>query len=174
MDGLDVLQKMRFIAIIASGALLLCTLGYAGYALFVSIRQDTVGPSYGYLVDDWPDGDHSDKDHWRGGVFFGFKADKIRWLAKPKGEGVDGDSKKFFVRLPMTDQAYGELILRLQSSDEFAYRALDSFSSADLFLTPNWFPRPDQAEVVFSARDESSWPVLVVRGRDGFTYLHLN
>ena len=149
-------------------------MGFAGYTLFDSIRQDNAGPSYGYLVDDWPDGGDSDKDHWRGGEFFGFKADKIRWLAMPKGENVDGDSVKFFVRLPMTDQVFNELILRLQSSDEFAYRSLDSFSSADLFLTPDWFPRPDEAKVVCSARDESSWPVLVVRGRDGFTYLHLN
>jgi len=94
--------------------------------------------------------------------------------SRPATRAQGTDTLPHFVRLPMTDKVFKELILRLQSSDEFAYRALDSFSSADLFLTPDWFPRPDEAEVVCSARDESSWPVLVVRGRDGFTYLHLN
>jgi hypothetical protein len=172
---LIVLQKMRFLAIIASAALLLGALGFAGYSLFVSIRKDAVGPSYGYIYDDWPDGDHSDKDHWRGGEFFGLKADKIRWMAKPKGEGVDAHSKKFFVRLPMTDQAFEELIHRLQSSEEFGFRALDTFNSSSLFFIPDWFPRPDEADFVCLAHEESGWPsVLIIRGRDGFTYLHWN
>jgi hypothetical protein len=141
-------MKMRSLAIVVYAALLLGTLafaGYAGYSVFISMRQDAAGPSYGYIYDDWPDGDHSDKDRWRGGVFFGFKADRIRWVAKPKGEYIDGDSVKFFVRLPMSDHVFDELILRLQSSDEFSYRAIDEFDSSGLFFVPDWFPRPDEA-----------------------------
>ena len=170
----NVLHKMKLVAIFASGALLLCTLGYAGYSLFVSIRQEVVGPSYGYIFDDWPDGVHSDKYHWRGGVFFGFNADKIRWMAKPKGEGVDAYSKRFFVRVPMNAAVFDELIRRLQSSEEYAYRASKTFDYSRLFHIPDWFPRPEEAEFVCAARDESNWSVLIVRGKDDYTYLHLN
>lgn len=168
---------MRIVAVLVYGALLLCSLGFAGYAgytLFVSIREDAVGPSYGYHFDDWPDGDHSDKDHWRGGVFFGFKADKIRWMARPKREGVDGDSKKFFVRLPMTDAEFDGLIKRLQSSEGYSYRPHETFDSSRLFFVPDWFPRREEATFVCSATDESNWPVLIVRGHGDYTYLHLN
>ena len=158
----------------ASAALLLSALGFAGYTLFILIRQDAVGPSYGYIYDDWPNGDHSDKDHWRGGTFFGVKADRIRWIAKPKRDSIDVHSIRFFARIPMSDLEFERLIARLKASEELAYRSSETFNSSRLFFVPDWFPRPEDAEFVCTARDESSWPVLIVRGQDDYTYLHLN
>lgn len=172
--GLDVVHKVKAIKILAVGTFLLGVLLFGVYSIVESLRREAGGPSYGYIFDDWPNGGDSNKDHWRGGIFFGAKADKIRWIAKPERDSVDVHSIRFFARIPMSDEEFNELVAKLQSSEKYSYRPRQAFDSSRLFFIPDWFPRSEEVQFVCTARDESSWPVLIVRGRGDYTYMHLN
>ncbi|MCH7229150.1 hypothetical protein [Haloferula sp. A504] len=162
-----------FLGLIAV-VLLLGTLAYASYRLIDSFRRDAAGPGYGYVVDDLPEGGRADGDYWRSGEFLGFRADRIRRLAESKGSSFDEDSLRFFARLPMSDRDFRGLLGRLQASEDSSFRSLETPDYSGLFLMPEWFPTPEYAVHSSRCRDEAGWRVLVIRGSDGFTYLHLN
>jgi len=127
-----------------------------------------------HVIDDWPDGDHSDKDRWRGGQIYGMKADRIRRVAKPSGNGVDADTISYFMRVPMSDDDFSAFVARLKSNPAYEFRHPTAQELQSANLQPEWFPQPARANYVGDAKDESSWRVRIFRGSpDSHTYFFL-
>ncbi len=139
----------------------LSTLGLLGLEL-VS-RQ---GPDFGlaeHVSDDWPDGDHSDKDRWRSGTIYGFKADRIRRVARPKEGGVDSKSNTFYMSVPMSKGDLSALLHRLEKDKKYEFRVGGSFPKSNILLSPDWFPDVSQENFIGFAKDDGSWWVYMFR-----------
>ena len=136
--------------------------------------KDSLHIKRAFVADDWPDGDHSNKDRWRGGIFYGLKADKIRRVARPKHSGVDAKSIEFFARIPMNLGDFEAFMTRLESTENYEYQPAGSYIPTSLTMRPGWFPYPTETNFIGTAKDDSSWRVKVFWNDTDSLYLHLH
>lgn len=139
-----------------------------GLCWFGLTKNTTPPPSAtgGYVADDWPDGDHSDKDRWRSGTIFGLNADRIRRIAIPDGVGVDAKSLTFYMSVPMSESDYQGFRDRLVNTPNYEFRSGGSWPSKDFRLLPGWFAPLTNANFVGFAKDDSNWWVYIFRPPD--------
>jgi len=149
----------------------LLTLVFASSGLLSRLNPEIFETAY--IHDDWPDGDHSDKDRWRGGQIYGLRADLIRRVAKPSGSGVDADTITYFMRVSMDDSEFNGLIDRLGSADDCQFQPPDRYIPSARQLQPEWFPSASSETYVGEARD-GGWSVSIFRSQtDPYTYFVL-
>jgi len=138
-------------------------------ALFGLGLASRLDPDFGlpeYVSDDWPDGDHSDKDSWRSGEIYGFKADRIRRVARPKASGVDAKSITFYMSVRMSKEDFSSFLNRLEQDKKYEFRFGGGFPYNDILLPPDWFPAISQENFIGFAKDDSSWSVYIFRPTD--------
>ena len=135
----------------------------------------SVAPSRGHLAyDDWPDGDTADKDRWRGGVFLGLRADRIRRVGEFHGDLIDADTISYFASIPATESEFQQRLQTWRARPDFSPRPPDDLPSSVPPHSPPWFPQRTLETYVGALTDESSWRVTIYRRRDDdHIYLHL-
>ena len=141
--------------------------------------KDFVGIKRPYSAIDWPEDGNGRKataDRWLGGVFYGIEADKIRRVARPEKIGVDADSIKFYVRIPLDEKVYQELMDTLRFNDDYAYWRGDFYAPESMVMKPEWFPAPTEANYVSTAKmgvtkGSPTWSFHVFRADDSALHL---